>query len=81
MDEMVKRLVTGIIFLIVGIVIVFNILGATAPTLISAANQVNSSGLPLSSLYSNNGVILLILMAGILVALVVGTFMIFKGGK
>lgn len=80
MDGKIKALITGLLFLIIGFIVVFNLLGATAPTLLSSAEVVNASGLPLASLYAPNGIVLMVFMAGIVVALVVGAFAIFKRG-
>ena len=59
-----------LIFLIVGTVIAFNVLGNTSGDLTSAADNVSNSGLPLASLFSSNGVILLAFMGGLVISLV-----------
>lgn len=63
--------VTAIILSIIGIIVIFSILGATSTDLTSSADQVSASGLPLANLFSSNGIILLVFMAGILISLIV----------
>lgn len=66
----IEKKVTGLILLIVGIVVIFNIVGNTATTLTDASTNISSSGLPLASLFSSNGVVMLIFMAGILLTII-----------
>ena len=66
----ISAMVTGLIMLIVGIVVVFYIVGATASTLTTASTNISGSGLPLASLFGSNGVVLMIIMAGILIAII-----------
>ena len=66
----ISAMVTGLIMLIVGIVVVFYIVGSTASTLTTASTNISGSGLPLASLFGSNGVVLMIIMAGILIAII-----------
>lgn len=74
----VKTLVSGVVTLIVGIIIIFLIVGNTSADLTTASGNISGSGLPLASLFASNGVVLLIFMAGILITIV---GMALKGGK
>lgn len=76
MDGMITKLV----MLIVGIVVIFYIVGGTAGTLTTAAGNISSSGLPLAGLFSSSGVVLLVFMAGILIA-IISLAMKWKGKK
>jgi hypothetical protein len=67
---MVKKIVTGLILGIIGIVVIFYIIGSTAGTLTEASGNISTSGLPLANLFSSNGVVLLIIMAGVLLAVI-----------
>ena len=67
----VATIVTSVVLLIVAIVVIFNIVGGTASTLKTSADNISGSGLPLASLFSSSGVVLLIFMAGILLAVIV----------
>jgi hypothetical protein len=66
MEQMIKK----IIFLIVGIVVIFYIVGGLAPTLITAAGNISESGLPLSNLFASGGVVMIIFVVGILIAII-----------
>ena len=66
----VGKLITSIVMVIVGIVIIFYIVGGTASTLTDAADNISGSGLPLAALFASNGVVLLIFMAGILLVII-----------
>ena len=68
------KLVIGVISLIVGIVMIFYIVAALAPTITSAANNMSASGLPLASLFSSSGVILTILIIGVFLAVLIMVF-------
>jgi hypothetical protein len=73
MDGM-KGIITGVVLLIVGIVVIFYIVGGTSSTLTAAATNISGSGLPLASLFSSSGVVLMIFMAGLLLAIIGMTF-------
>lgn len=62
--------VQGLILLVVGIIVIFSIIGATATDLQLAAGNVSTTTLPLSSLFSPTGVIMMVFMAGILISIV-----------
>lgn len=66
----VKKLVSGLILVIISIIIIFQIVGATSTDLTNAAANVTASGLPLSNLFASNGVVLLMYMAGILLGVI-----------
>lgn len=66
----VSAITTKLIMAIVGVIVVFTIIASTASDLTTAGDNVSDSGLPLAGLFSGGGVILLIFMAGILLALV-----------
>ena len=66
----VGKMVTGVVLVIVGIVVIFYLVGNTAPTLTAAADNISGSGLPLAGLFASNGVVLLIFMAGILLTII-----------
>lgn len=76
--DALKNVITGIVLLIVGIVVIFNLVGGSASTLTTAAGNISGSGLPLASLFGSSGVVLMIFMAVILLAVV---FMGFKAIK
>ena len=88
------KIVYGLIFFIVGAVIVLTVLPALLPTFYDGLNETSafswstnhtgtvvSYSLPLSNLFALNGIIPLVLVAGIFVALVVGAIAMIKGGK
>lgn len=66
----VSTIATGVIMVIITIIVVFNLVGASASSLTTASTNISSSGLPLASLFGSSGVVLLIFMAGILLAIV-----------
>lgn len=76
----VNQKVTSLVMLIVGIVVVFYIVGGTASTLTDSADNISGSGLPLAGLFSSNGVVLMIFMAGVLLT-IIGAVMAKKAYK
>lgn len=66
----IKGMVTAVILTIIGIIIVFQIVGSTSTDLTLASGNISSSGLPLANLFAANGVVLLVFMAGILLAII-----------
>ena len=80
MESAVYKLVTGIVFVIIGFVIVFYIIGNMAGTITTASGNISNSGLPLASLFSNSGVVLIIFMIAVFMALIILAFKLFKGG-
>jgi len=66
----VEKIVTSVVLLIVGIVVIFYLVGNTAGTLITASGNISGSGLPLAGLFSSTGIVLLIFMAGILLTII-----------
>lgn len=75
----VKGVVTGVVLLIVTIIVSFLIVGSTAGDLTTATDNISGSGLPLASLFASNGVVLLVFMAGLLIAIVTIALSFAKG--
>lgn len=63
-------------FVIIGIVVLFELLAELVPVLQSSGDAVNATGAPLSGLFSGNGVVVLILMAAVLLAIIAVLFLI-----
>lgn len=66
------------ILAIVLLVVIFQLYSTLVPTAQAAGNSLNASGVPLGTLFQDNGVVFIIIMAA-LVVLVVKSFM--PGGK
>ena len=66
----VKSIIVGVIGLIITFIVTFLIVGNTAGDITSAADNISGSGLPLASLFSSNGIVLLVFMAGLLITLI-----------
>lgn len=66
MDGMVRKMIIGI----VGLVIVITVVGATIGTVASAGNTVNATGYPLASLFASNSILPLLFLGAALVAVV-----------
>lgn len=62
--------VDNVVDMLVNIIAVFFILAGIASTLISAANDVNTSGLPLANLFASDGVGLTLMMIGIFIGII-----------
>lgn len=77
----VAGMVTGLIMLIIGIVVIFNIVGNSSTTLTDASNNISGSGLPLASMFASNGVVLLVFMAGILLAIIIAVMKFANKGR
>jgi hypothetical protein len=82
--------VYGLIFFVVGAVILLTITPALLPTLYDGLNTTSSYSyttggvtyaLPLSNLFSLNGIIPLVVIAAIFVALIIGAIAMIKGNK
>jgi len=65
-----KGVAVGVITSIIAIILVMQIFGNTATELVNAGNNVTDSGLPMSSLFSSSGIVMLIIVAGILLAVI-----------
>lgn len=78
--EKVEKILLGVILTIVTIIVVFQLVGASATDLTNAGANMTSSGLPLASLFGGTGVVMLIFMAGILIAIVSIALKMHKGG-
>lgn len=76
-----EKLAKGVVFAILAFVVVFYIVGGLSSTLTDSANNISGSGLPLASLFSSSGVLIIILMIGVLLALVSIGFNIHKNHK
>lgn len=66
----IKAVAGGLVIAIISIIIIMQIVGNTANDVVAGAGNVSSSGLPLASLFSSNGVVMLAYVAGILIAIV-----------
>jgi len=84
------NVVYGLIFFVVGAVIVLTVLPALLPTFYGGLNSTagfsytsgeTTYALPLANLFALNGIIPLVLVAAVFVALVVGAIAMIKGGK
>jgi uncharacterized BrkB/YihY/UPF0761 family membrane protein len=78
MEGKIMALVLGLVILLVGVVIVYSLLGGFAPTLVTTSTQISNSGLPLAGLFSINGIVFIVLMAVILLALIFLMFSVLK---
>ena len=84
MDDMKKKgklstaMLNSAILAIVLLVVIFQLYATLIPTAQTAGNTLNSSGVPLGSLFLSDGVVFIIIMAA-LVVLIVKSFM--PGGK
>ena len=56
----IGKLVEGVVLGIVGIVVVFLLVGNLAPTITDASNNISGSGLPLASMFGSSGVVMTI---------------------
>lgn len=61
--------VSGAIAVIIGIIVIMNIIGNTSGSIVDATENITGSGLPFASLFSSSGVVMLIFMAGVLLAI------------
>ncbi len=69
-ENKLANFIVIIISLIVIIITVFQIVGLSSPELISAADNVSFSGLPLSPIYGSTGALYTVLMISIFIALI-----------
>ena len=66
-----KTNVTGLIYGIIGVVVLCLIVAALMPTLNTGVSTIgNISGLPLASLFAKNGILILIFVAAIILAII-----------
>ena len=75
----ITNIIIGVILTIIGFIVVMTLVGSTAGDLTTAAGNITDSGLPLASLFSANGVLLLIFMVAVFLSLILLAFKIFKG--
>ena len=66
----VQKTVTGLVTLIVGIVVIFYLVGGMSDVLTDSADNISNSGLPLASLFSSSGVVMIIFMVSILLGII-----------
>lgn len=78
----VTGLVEGVIILVIGLVIIFQVVANLFPTLVSAGNTLNASGIPLGSLFAgSNATLWFILAAALIILSVKMLFSSMKHGK
>ena len=66
-----KTNVTGLIYGIIGVVVLCLIVAALMPTLNTGVSTIgNISGLPLASLFAKNGILILIFVAAIILTII-----------
>lgn len=74
------KMATGVVVGILGIVITFVLISSLAPTLQEAGDNLSQTPLPLSSLFSGTGIVMLIVMVGVLIGVIAMAMKIGKGG-
>jgi len=72
-----ENYITSIIIGLVLVVVLFLVLADLVPQAQTAGDTLNSSGVPLGSLFASNGVIFVVIMAGVLIV-VIYAFLKFK---
>jgi hypothetical protein len=60
------------VYIVVIIVVLFQIVASTLPTLQTAGNAINATGVTLGSLFASNGVLWIVLLAMIFLAVIKG---------
>lgn len=75
-----SHLSTAIIGIVL-LVVLFQLYAALVPEAQAAGNQLNSSGVPLGSLFTSSGVVFIIIMAALVIAVVLAFMPGIKGGK
>lgn len=70
----ILKLVETAIVGVIGIVILFKVVASLFPTLVSAGNELNASGLPLGSLFAGSNAVLFLILAVVLVIVAIGLF-------
>lgn len=79
MIDEIQKWIIGIVVVIVGIIVVFNILAGTSSSLVEAATNASNSGLPLANvLFAPGGILLMLFVVGVFIALMLGIFKMFK---
>lgn len=81
MMNKILGIILGVVITIVGFVVVDYIIGGLSPTLTTAMNNITNSGLPLASLYSPSGVLMIMFMIFVFLALLLMLFALVKGAK
>lgn len=72
------QFIIGIVMIIIMIILVFQFIGQSSSTIKASGTNISNSGLPIASLYSGTGIIILIVMAVALI-LIIGAIFAFKG--
>jgi len=72
-----ENYITAIIIGLVLVVVLFLVLADLVPQAQTAGDTLNASGVPLGSLFASNGVIFVVIMAGVLIV-VIYAFLKFK---
>ena len=75
----IENILIGVVSSIILFIITFRIIGGTAADITTAAGNISGSGLPLASLFGSSGVVLLVFMAGVLIALITRALKMHKG--
>lgn len=82
----IEKLVSSIALGIIGIIVLFYLIGGLAPTFIGAANFISNTSenastaqIPLLSLFSPSGIVGIILVVGILITVIAIGLKRFKG--
>jgi hypothetical protein len=66
-----KNNITGLIYGIIGVVVLCLVVAALVPTLNTGVGTIgNISGLPLASLFAKNGILILIFIAAIILVII-----------
>lgn len=71
---MVEKMIKNVLLGILGFILLLTLVGAAAPTLITALNNVAGSGLPLASLFSSTGIVAMIFIFGVIIGVIVLVF-------
>ena len=75
---MVEAMVKGLILTIIGAIVIFTVVAEVGPDVQTAGNAINATTLPLAGLFAGDGVMPLIMMAGV-VLIGIGMFLKKRG--
>jgi hypothetical protein len=76
--ESMKSLLIGVIIAIIAVILIFVILASLAPTLLTSADTMNNSGLPMASLFARDGILILVFVVAVFIAILLGIFLLIK---
>lgn len=79
MPNSLEKITYGVIIAVVSIIVVFLLVSSTAPNLLAAAGNLSASNLPLASLFSGSGIVLILFMVGLLLGVFAITMKMHKG--